>query len=64
MDSTLCLEHEIRKVQINKESVVMVFLDIEKAYNMLCREGLLIRLLKVGIQGKIYKWLKDFYKFE
>ena len=31
MDPTLCLEHEIRKAQINKESVVAVFFDIEKA---------------------------------
>lgn len=35
MDPALCLEHEIRKAQANKESVAAVFFDISKAYNML-----------------------------
>lgn len=35
MDSVLCLESEIRKAQTNKEMVIAVFFDIEKAYNML-----------------------------
>lgn len=51
MDSAVCLEHEIRKAQVNKESVVAVFFDIEKAYDMMWREGLLIRMCKLGIKG-------------
>lgn len=35
MDPALCLEHEIRKAQVNKESVLAVFFDIEKAYDMM-----------------------------
>ncbi len=38
----LCLESDIRKAQTNKESVMAVFFDIEKAYDMLWNEGLLI----------------------
>lgn len=38
MDAVLCLEHDIRKTQINKENVVVVFFYIEKAYDMLWRE--------------------------
>lgn len=49
MDSILCLESEIRKAQTNKEMVVTVFLDIEKAYDMLRKEGLLIKLNKLGM---------------
>ena len=30
MDPAVCLEHDIRKAQINRESVVAVFFDIEK----------------------------------
>lgn len=41
MDPVLCLEDEIRKSQINRESVVAVFLDVEKAYDMMWREGLI-----------------------
>lgn len=35
IDPTLCLEHEIRRAQINKGTVVAVFFDIEKAYDKL-----------------------------
>ena len=53
MDPALCLEHEIRKAQINKESVVAVFFDIEKAYDMMWKDGLLIKLSKLGVTGPI-----------
>ena len=51
MDPAVCLEHEIRKAQVNKESVVAVFFDIEKAYDMMWREGLFIRLCQLGVKG-------------
>lgn len=35
MDAVLCLEDEVRKVQVNKELVVTVFLDVEKANDVL-----------------------------
>uniref|UniRef100_A0A3Q2ZQ74 Reverse transcriptase domain-containing protein n=1 Tax=Kryptolebias marmoratus TaxID=37003 RepID=A0A3Q2ZQ74_KRYMA len=59
-DPTIYLEYEIRKAQVNKESVVAVFFDIEKAYDMMWVEGLLIKLYKMGIKGKIFNWIKDF----
>lgn len=33
-DPVICLETEIRKTQINKESVMTVFFDVENAYDM------------------------------
>lgn len=33
-DSIVCFEDEIRKAQIGEETVVVVFLDVEKAYDM------------------------------
>ncbi len=33
MDSILCLESEIRKAKVNKEVLVGVFFDVEKAYD-------------------------------
>uniref|UniRef100_A0A3P9PFS3 Reverse transcriptase domain-containing protein n=1 Tax=Poecilia reticulata TaxID=8081 RepID=A0A3P9PFS3_POERE len=58
IDPALCLEHEIRRAQINKESVMAIFLDVENAYDMLWKEGLLIKLKQIGIRGKIYRWIK------
>ncbi len=60
MDAILCLESEIRNAQTNKESVIAVFFDIEKAYDMLWKEGLLIKLNKLGIGGRMYNWVLDF----
>jgi len=39
VDALICLEDEIRKAQIKKETVVAVFLDVEKAYDMLWVES-------------------------
>lgn len=48
------------KLKANKEAVVAVFFDIEKAYDMMWKEGLLIKLDKMGIGGKLYNCIKDF----
>ncbi len=40
MDAVLCLESDIRKVQVNKEDLVGVFFDVEKVYDMIWKEGL------------------------
>ena len=60
MDAVVRLENEIRKAQANKESVVVVFFDIEKAYDMMWREGLLIKLYKMGVGGRVFNWIKNF----
>ncbi len=38
----------------------IVFFDIEKAYDSMWREGLLIKLNKIGIRGRLYNWVLDF----
>lgn len=60
MDSILSLEAEIRKAQVNKEMLVGVFFDVEKAYDMLWKEGLLMKLESLGIEGKMYNWISSF----
>ncbi len=51
MDSILCMEAEIQKAQ-EKEVLVGVFCDVEKAYDMLWKEGLLMKLESLRIDGK------------
>lgn len=48
MDPVVCLEDVIRRAQVNKKTVVAVFFDIEKAYDMLWTKGLLIKLQQLG----------------
>ena len=43
-----------------KEVMVAVFLDIEKAYDTMWRKGLLIKLRKIGIKGRMYNYILDF----
>ena len=37
-----------------------MFLDIEKAYDMVSREALLLKLLQLGITGEIFNFIKSF----
>jgi len=60
MDPVLCLEDKIRKAQVSKKTVVAVFFDVEKAYDMMWKEGLMIKLDKMGIGGRAFNWVKDF----
>ena len=60
MDPVVCLEDAIRKAQVNRETVVAVFFDIEKAYDMMWTEGLLIKLNKIGVRGRMYRWISAF----
>ncbi len=60
MDSVVKFETEIRRPQANKETVVAVFFDIEKAYDMMWKEGLVIKLVKIGIGGNLFNWIKYF----
>ncbi len=60
MDPVIHLEDEIRKAQVNKEIVGAVFFDMEKALDMMWREGLLIKLHLMGVGGKMFNWIMDF----
>ena len=60
MDPVVALEDSIRKAQVNKETVLAIFFDVEKAYDMVWKEGLLIKLRQLGITGRIFQWIRDF----
>jgi len=33
---------------------------VEKAYDMMWKEGLMIKMEKMGIGGRAFNWVKDF----
>lgn len=50
--------------QIIKEILVAVFFDIEKAYDMMWRDGLMIKVNQMGIKERMYRWIKTFKLIE
>ncbi|CAG2211960.1 unnamed protein product [Mytilus edulis] len=58
-----CLLRFIQNVieKYNKGEITLACLiDLEKAYDSIWREGLMVKLHKLGIQGKTWKWIKNF----
>lgn len=60
MAPVLWLEDEVRKAQVNKETVGAMFFDVQKASDMLWEERLLIKLHLMGMGGKMFNWVMDF----
>ena len=59
-DRLLRLHDATYKASANKRSVLTVFLDIEKAYDVACREALLLKLLQRGISAEMFNFMKTF----
>ena len=59
-DQLIRLETDIHKGLINKEYTTTVFLDLEKAYDLLWKKGLIYKLHKIGFRGNILKWTRAF----
>ena len=43
-----------------RNSTTAVFVDFQEAYDRVWRKGLLLKMQRMGIQGKMYSWIKDF----
>ena len=59
-DALINISNEIEKTINMKEVMVIVFFDIEKAYDSMWREGLLIKMNKLKVGGSLYNWVMDF----
>ena len=44
----------------DKKKVLAVFFVLSNAFDKVWKEGLLLKLLRAGVHGKMYKWLGDF----
>lgn len=62
MDAVLALDLDIRKAMACKEGLVAMFLDIEKAYDMMLWKGVGIKLFNAGIRGRVLNWIWAFLK--
>ena len=59
-DQLALLTQEIEDAFQEKKKVLAVFFDLSKAFDKVWKEGLLLKLLRAGVHGKMYKWLSDF----
>lgn len=60
IDAMVRLETDIKKALVMKEVLVAVFFDLEKAYDMLWKEGLMVQLSRLGVGGRMYNWILSF----
>ena len=60
IDQLYRLSDDIIKNIGNKSFVLGVFIDFEKAYDMIWRGGVLFKLGNLGFDGNIYNWMSAF----
>ena len=46
----------------NKENTLAAFIDLEKAFDSVWRDGLLVKLYRFGKRGRMWKWIEGFLK--
>ena len=46
----------------NKENTLAAFIDLEKAFDSVWRDGLLVKLHRFGIRGRLWKWIEGFLR--
>ena len=60
IDQLIRLVQETSDAFQKKENVAAVFVDLQQAYDHVWRAGLLYKMQKMGIQGNMYEWIKNF----
>jgi ribonuclease HI len=60
-DNIARLSDAINKALSVASHVLGVFIDFEKAYDMVWRTGLLIKLKDLGLNGNIFNYIKNFF---
>ena len=59
-DALLCLTQDIFNGFNEKEHTAALFIDLEKAYDSVWRNGLMVKLGRLGISGRMWKWIQSF----
>ena len=62
LDLLIELQQEAYSAFAEKESVLFVMLDIEKAYDRAWRPGIMRRLRDIGVDGRMLRWIHDFLR--
>ena len=60
VNQVTCLYNTIRKALHDGLEFTAVFFDINKAFDKIWRKGLLFKMRKAGIRGKLLSWFSDY----
>ena len=60
-DLIVYLEHFIQLTLRTQKVLIIVFFDIEKAFDNACPLQILYNLSQIGIKGRMLRWFKDFF---
>lgn len=60
MEQIIRLDNDIHKAFIKKHFTVGVFIDFQKAFDMLWKHGLLMKMVSLGIRGNLLGWVNSF----
>ena len=60
MDQIVRLQTDISRSFKDNEMTVAIFLDFEKAFDMVWTDGILLKLCKLNVSGNMYYWIKNF----
>lgn len=60
LDQIMRLQDDIQKSINTKQLTLAVFIDFEKAFDLVWRDGLLLKLQKLGLSDNIYRFIQDF----
>ena len=61
-DALTRIESDIRLAYLRDEYCIGVFLDLEKAFDLVWQQGLVQKVRDIGIQGKLYNYIRAFLK--
>ena len=62
IDHLTRLEKEVHYAFANKQHIISIFFDIEKAYDMTWRHGIIRDLHSYGMRGKLLIYIREFLK--
>ena len=62
MDQIIRLDNDIQKAFLKKHFTAGVFIDFQKAFNMLWKNGLLIKMSAIGIRGNMLVGVNNFLR--
>ena len=52
----------VEKYLAKNRKLYAAFMDLEKAYDMMWRDGVLLSLSRINVNGQIFNYLRDFVR--